>query len=161
KWTKNHRSTGLKHDAQPATIPLNKHIRPGQQVNWDTTEHMTIIDPKTGEIIQEYPMHGVNRMWRIIHELEQALKGVQTFRLGNRPQKLGDPLDNAWNDFLDHTGHSADDDKTLVDNRTTMGQTIKTITAEHWLADYTTNIDRIITELNLNDTNQQQPYQAR
>lgn len=122
-------------------------LQPGQQVDWDTPEHMTITDQKTGEIIRAYPMHGVNRMWRIIHELEHALKGVQTFRFGNRPRKLDDPLDRAWNDFLDHTGPSAEDDQALVDNRTAMGHTIKTITAEHWLSDYTTNIERIIAEL--------------
>lgn len=140
-----------------AMLCLDRHtmtwfpLQSGQQVRWEKedndTDAMTIIDPATGEIIRTYHIHGPSRMWRIIHELEANLKGIQTFRFSNRPKHADTSLDRAWNSFLDHTGDTADGDRNLVDNRHQVGEIIKVIHPDQWLSNYVPHVDRIIDEL--------------
>lgn len=135
-----------------AALCLDRHVmtwiplQVGQQIKWESDDIMNIIDASTGEITRSYNVHGPSRLWRIIHELEASLKGVQTFRFGNRPKHIDTSLDRAWNAFLDHI-NSADDDRSIVDNRHAVGQVIKYIRPDTWLAEYVPNIEKIINEL--------------
>lgn len=70
-------------------------LHSGETVNWDTAAHMEITNDRTGEITYETTVNGIASLWRIIHEMEQNLKGLQPYRLSKR-RPDNTPLDCAW-----------------------------------------------------------------
>lgn len=124
-------------------------LESGQHVEWNRPDHMRVMDDRTGEIIYESTMTGIQMLWRQIHEMETELKGIRPYRFSKRRPDNNVPLDQAWNNFLNACNGADADDTTLMNQRRSKGQTVGYLTQGQWITNYVNHPANIITELNL------------
>lgn len=134
----------IENDALKHWFPLHS----GEIVQWDSPTHMEITNDRTGEITYETTVNGITSLWRIIHEMEQNLKGLQPYRLSKR-RSGNTPLDRAWNAFLDAGDGLDTDESGLMQDIRGNGEIIRYLTQSEWLTTYVNHPEQILKALKL------------
>lgn len=116
----------------------------GGKAIWPDANTLMVADALTGEIIGDYPVNNPTlRLLRITHETEQALKGRRMVTYSHRAKDAVNPLDTAWNKFLDKARPDDQTDEQLADNRADLGSDVMEIRPGQWYEQYVTHPERI------------------
>lgn len=115
---------------------------------WADERTLMVINTQTGEIVDERRINNPNlRLLRVTHEIEQALKGRRMVTYSYRCRKPDNPLDMAWNEFLDRANPDRRTDEQLANARDDFGTEVMRIRAGEWYERYVRYPERIIALL--------------
>ncbi|NMM93429.1 RepA [Bifidobacterium sp. DSM 109957] len=120
-------------------FPLTKQTRP----LWLDDSTLAIVNAESGEVVREYPVAGNLKLLRVVHEIEQALKGRRLMTFSKRSTKPACELDTLWNEFLDRTRMEELTDEQIADRRDTHSYYSQLISADDWYHTYVRNPEKI------------------
>lgn len=121
-------------------------LGPKDEVAWDD-DGLSVVNGSTGEVTWSSAMRGVQRYWRVVHDLERVLKGRRAHTFSKRHPTPKGRLDELWNLFLDHVDGAEQSDESIARAGQQVGTLVRTISSSQWYNLYVPNPDRILKEL--------------